>query len=461
MARPVLNLVMDELQNVWPDCLEREAARIDGPFQLWCFAARKLTRQASAFGASALLFFCCHHAMAQEVMKAQPAMFLSSNDHFGFELLRSTLDESRGRNVVVSPLPISLGFAALWDGAVDAESAREIQTTFYWDHVLTVPAAAKIVLQRFQQPPPRPKSHLPVPVSVREMKRQGLSPGEPETIWLSAAFLYQGAGSLSRDFIDRVEHEIGLPFRAVAGQAMPKDWDPTAPMPKPRSPGSFWITSSSHLRTSWAGNTFAMSKREKHEFHVRAGEVISADFLKSELEVYPYVRTDEFEAVELPGKEATILLVLPSSSTSIEEIISALAKKPDLIEPLLSRSIGDVELPPFHFAFEADLRPAIERMGVRRVFADPGSLSSMSPAMGGVLDGIAQKTEITVDEAGIRADSGTTISGILGGILSPPPEPFHMSLDRPFLFFVRDNLTKALFLEGAVTNPSASNNPPR
>jgi serine protease inhibitor len=41
------------------------------------------------------------------------------------------------------------------------------------------------------------------------------------------------------------------------------------------------------------------------------------------------------------------------------------------------------------------------------------------------------------------------------------PEPFHVTLDRlhvaldrPFLFFVRDNLTKALIFEGAVMNPT-------
>src|SRR5262249_25518296 len=142
---------MDELRNPSAD----PGGVTDGthaPAQRSLHAARRIIRQATALGSAILILSCCHPAIGQEVMNAEPAMFLRSNDHFGFELLRSTLAGSPKGNVVVSPLPISLAFAALWDGAVDADSAREIQTVFYWDHVVAVPAAAKLILERFQEP---------------------------------------------------------------------------------------------------------------------------------------------------------------------------------------------------------------------------------------------------------------------------------------------------------------------
>jgi serine protease inhibitor len=400
--------------------------------------------------------FCQGHA--QEVLQAQPATFLRANDSFGFGLLRSTHGEFQNRNVVVSPLPISLAFAALWDGGADIDSAKEIYAAFHWAHAPTVPAAAKMVLTRFQKPQPHPRSHRALPLGMSRARRLLLS-GDLEEVWLSAAFLYRAAGSLSPDFIDRVTYDIGLPFRNVGKQtpqsaALATAWDPTAPMPDITGERDFWITSSTHLRTSWAGNTFAESQRKKENFHLSPGEETSVDFLTSELEVYLYARTDEFEAVELPGKEATILLVLPPATSSIEQLEAAIATKPDMVEPLLTRSVGAVTLPPFHFAFEADLRSSIERLGVHRVFADLKSLLPMAPELGGILRGIAQKTEITVDENGIRADSGTIGSGILGGMMASRTEPFHMILDRPFLFFVRDNLTKGLIFEGAVMNPA-------
>jgi Serpin (serine protease inhibitor) len=70
-----------------------------------------------------------------------------------------------------------------------------------------------------------------------------------------------------------------------------------------------------------------------------------------------------------------------------------------------------------------------------------------------ILRGVAQKTEITVDENGIRADAGTIIHGVYGGILAAQ-SPFHMALHRPFLFLIRDNVTHALLFAGVVMNPT-------
>ena len=77
----------------------------------------------------------------------------------------------------------------------------------------------------------------------------------------------------------------------------------------------------------------------------------------------------------------------------------------------------------------------------------------MKPEMGAVLTGVAQKTEITVDENGIRADAGTIVGGVVGGIMLTKA-PFHLRLDRPFLFFIRDRATNALLFEGAVMDPT-------
>jgi len=167
----------------------------------------------------------------------------------------------------------------------------------------------------------------------------------------------------------------------------------------------------------------------------------------------PYAHTEEFEAVLLTCQEATILLVLPSANSSVEQLEEAIGGKPNLVEALLARQEGDVRLPPFHFGFETNLRTSIEALGVHRIFTGPRALASMEPMRGAVLTGVAQKTEITVDENGIRADAGTVVGGILGGVMATRA-PFHMTLNRPFLFLIRDRATNALLFEGAVMNPT-------
>jgi serine protease inhibitor len=395
---------------------------------------------------------------AQEVPQAQPAMFLRANDKFAFDLLEKTHEESRERNIVVAPLPVSLIFAALWDGTQDTESSKEFRTAFHWDKDFGTMTGGKMLLSRFEKPTPYPKPHASASKPNSALQRY-LQSGKPEELWLSAAFLYRGKGSLSQDFIDRVTHDFGFPVRAVEehtpqSEVFVKNWDPSLPMPKITGHDDFWITSFTHLRTSWAGNTFADMKGFGHDFRLHSGEVIQAAFLKSEDTSYPYVQTDGFEAVQLSCWQASILFVLPAPDSNVWELEAALIKNPDLVEPLLTMRQGDVQMPTFHFSYEGDLCNSLQKMGVQRVFSDSATLLSMVPSRsGGILRGVAQKTEITVDGNGIRADSGTIVHGVYGGI-GTVQSPFHMILDRPFLFLIRDNATRALLFVGVVMNPT-------
>jgi serine protease inhibitor len=385
-------------------------------------------------------------------------MFVRANDRFAFDLLEKTHEETRGRNIVVAPLPVSLIFAALWDGTEDSQSSNEYRTAFHWDRDYGTMAGAKMLLLRFEKPKAYPKPHAPAKKLDPAIEKY-LQSGKPEQLWLSAAFLYRGRGSLSQDFMDKVTYDFGFPFRAVdegapQSEVLAKNWDPALPMPKITSSNDFWITSFTHLRTSWAGNTFADTKGESRDFHLNSGEVIQAAYLKSESSSYPYVHTDKFEAVQLSCWQASILFVLPAPGANVWELEAALAKDPDLVEPQLARREGDVQMPTFHFSYEGDLRNSLEKMGVKRAFTNPTTFLNMSPGRaGGILLGVAQKTEITVDGNGIRADSGTIVGGVYGGIRAVQA-PFHMTLDRPFLFVIRDNLTRALLFIGVVMNPT-------
>jgi serine protease inhibitor len=407
-----------------------------------------------------LLFsLSCSQAFGQESSQVQPALFLRANDRFALDLLKLTLEQAPDRNIVLAPLPVSLTFAALWDGTSDIESMKEIVPAFHWDKTFGVSVAGRMLLARFEKPKPYPISHTAPPKAVDPAWLKYMRSGKPEELWISAAFLYRGQGFLSQDFIDRVKYDYGFAFRAM-GEHTPqsailaKNWDAALPIPAISGQNDFWITSFTHLRTSWAGNTFIGAKREKKDFTLRSGTAVQADFVKSEFEDYPYVRADEFEAVVLSCWQASILLVVPAADRDVGQFEAALAKDPDMVEPFLVRREGDVQLPPFHFSYETDLRSSLEKMGIHRIFTDSNTLLSMAPKRGGgMLQGVAQKTEITVDENGIRADAGTIIHGVYGGIAAVQ-EPFHMTLDRPFLFIIRDNVTRALLFIGVVMDPT-------
>jgi serpin B len=400
----------------------------------------------------------CSQILAQEAAPAQPAAFLRSNDKFAMNLLTIVHEGDPDRNVTVAPLPLSLTFAALMDGSTDSKSTHEIATAFQWDGMSTLNSASRMLLARFEKPKPRSGQSASKSQGAAELS--SLPSGKPEESWISAAFLYRVEGSLSQNFIDRVKYDFGFDFRpagvrASQSEVLAKNWDSSLPMPVVTGRNDFWITSFTHLRTSWMGNTFVGAKREKHDFRLQSGSIIRADFLKSEFNVYPHARTEDFEAVVLSCWEASILLVVPAQDRDIGQLESALTNDPRMIESLLARTVGDVQLPPFHFTYEGDLRNFLEKMGVRSIFnSGSNTLQFMVPGEGGVLRGVVQKSEIAVDEEGIRADAGTIFHGIYGGIMGNPAAPFHLILDRPFLFIVRDRVTNALLFTGIVMNPA-------
>jgi len=66
------------------------------------------------------------------------------------------------------------------------------------------------------------------------------------------------------------------------------------------------------------------------------------------------------------------------------------------------------------------------------------------------LQGVFQSADIEVNREGIRANAATVVNGIYGGICGGLCKAIHMVVNRPFLFFIRDNQTGTLLFIGSV-----------
>jgi len=74
------------------------------------------------------------------------------------------------------------------------------------------------------------------------------------------------------------------------------------------------------------------------------------------------------------------------------------------------------------------------------------------PAAESRVTDFAQTVVFGADKHGIHADAETLVGAIPLGIMMGP-DPFHVLLDRPFLFFVRETTTNALLFAGALMDP--------
>jgi serpin B len=144
-----------------------------------------------------------------------------------------------------------------------------------------------------------------------------------------------------------------------------------------------------------------------------------------------------------------MVIVLPAPGSSIAQLEQELATQPDALDVALKKRVGRVTMPAFHMIYSADLGESIKALGVTTPFKN---LVGMISIQGSHLTQVVQTVDIQVDKEGIRANSETVSGMVYGGILAAN-DPFHMVVDRPFLFLIRDQTTNALLFIGALMDP--------
>jgi serine protease inhibitor len=111
------------------------------------------------------------------------------------------------------------------------------------------------------------------------------------------------------------------------------------------------------------------------------------------------------------------------------------------------------------------LESSLKAMGISNIFQDldgvtrresfrnlRDSSQGMLPAAQSKVTDLAQTIDFGADKHGIHADAETLIGAVPFGIISAP-DTFHVQIDRPFLFFVRETTTNALLFAGALMDP--------
>jgi serpin B len=380
----------------------------------------------------ALLSLIPSKASAQDVPASQLSDLLRANESFGRRLLAELHAGAVQKNLVISPLGVSISFAPIRDASFDPATLNEIDKVFGWESVKNIDVSSKMLLARFDE-------------------------GSTKT---STRFLFRDTASVAPDFLKRLKRYFGVEVQAVDSaasqeQILSQGQDPSFVPPRLEGErhNAFWIVNRTDLDARWHGNTFAIVRPRVDSFMLASGAKEQTPVLVSEVAKYPHVKTADFDAIRLNCGDAYILIVLPQPGKDIRDFEKSLAEGQILTDSNFPQEIGDVQLPEFHVQYEANLRPTLEKMGMNRVFVDIGSLRRIS-AQGAMLLGISQKVDMKLDQGGIHAHAFTIGGGVIGGVMSWSVPPFHMVVNRPFVFFIRDIYTDSLLFAGAVVNPN-------
>jgi serine protease inhibitor len=405
-------------------------------------------------------------ALPAAVAQVQPGeslqQFLRGNDRFGLRLLAETHADAPEKNAVVAPLSLTILLSAIEANSWRKETREQLQQAFGWESGIQPGIPSKMILAAME--PPKEKQ---LPPGAKRPKEQ---PWEGESLWISNRLLYRSKKTepplLERWFVQSAKAQFGLELVDV-GDRQPTAEDLQASrseigrIPEVSPLNQVWLSSGTHLRQTWE-ELFMESDPHPGEFRTEAGQNLTAQRVDSVLEKLEYLKTDRFEAVALPCGRVSMIAVLPREGMKIRELEETLADEPDVLKSM-KPSLGSVRMPIFTIRATMHLEGTLKAIGVKDIFENLEGVVRRDSRYGpkGTFDvTVAQVTDIgqtiyfTADKHGIHADAETVIGAIPLGLISAP-DSFHVVLNRPFVFLVRENATGALLFAGALMDPSA------
>jgi serpin B len=372
------------------------------------------------------------------------------NNAFALDLYQSL--RARDGNLVYSPYSISLALAMTYAGARGETEAQMAQTL----HFL-----------------PKHKLHAALNALDLELAKRGAADSNDATpfqlnianaVWAEQTFPFlqtyldvlaqnYGAGIQLADFINQYEtvrkeinswvnHETNDKIHDLLPEGVLK---PSTRMV---------LVNAIYFKADWR-TPFDPNNTYEAPFHLLDSSAVQVNMMSESLSAVPYAQGDGYQAISLPyqGDTADMVIIVPEEGR-FEEFESTLdAQK--LNEILGSMQPGgglQLELPKFSFPTDFSLKEQLMALGMSNAFdPDRADFSGMTGKRDLYIDNILHKAFVAVDEKGTEAAAATAVIMDLTSIMLPDVT---LTVDRPFIFLIRDLHSGQVLFVGRVLNPA-------
>jgi len=186
-------------------------------------------------------------------------------------------------------------------------------------------------------------------------------------------------------------------------------------------------------------------------FYLFNGDKVTVPMMEQQ-ESFSYAEGDNYQVVELPydGQQLSMVIILPDSGQfeTFEKAIDY-QKVKSIIESLKRQEVR-LKMPKFEFDSSFGLKKTLTEMGMPVAFSEEADFSGMTGKKGLFISDVIHKAFVSVDEAGTEAAAATAV---IMDLTAMPETPVEVTLNRPFIFLIRDIETGAILFVGRVMNP--------
>lgn len=206
---------------------------------------------------------------------------------------------------------------------------------------------------------------------------------------------------------------------------------------------------------------FDPSETQDGDFYLCNGTTVQVPFMTSKNE--QLIRSfDDFQVLKLPyrkGKDKRRLAVyifLPNRRGGLPDLVNKLSSDYEFLNGLAffeSAEVGNFRLPKFKISFQFEASKTMKELGMVLPFSEVAELTEMvEPSSKLSVSNIFHKSYVEMNEEGTEA-AAVTEGG--GRFLSYCP-PRDFVADHPFMFMIREDVSRAVLFIGNVVNPSAA-----
>ena len=170
---------------------------------------------------------------------------------------------------------------------------------------------------------------------------------------------------------------------------------------------------------------------------------------------FKYQKMEKFTIVQLPYGDGrfSMEVLLPHEDISIKNLLQNFLLGEEKWDSPKQKTYGTLTLPKFSFASDINLNDVLKTLGMPLAFdekmADFSRMTAKPPTV--YIQKVKHITFIDVDEEGTEASSATSVELFRE---ASRKEEFIMTVDRPFLFKIKDEESGALAFLGAISDPS-------
>lgn len=211
------------------------------------------------------------------------------------------------------------------------------------------------------------------------------------------------------------------------------------------------LTNAIYFKGKWA-KVFDPQKTNNRDFYINENETVSCPMMPLE-DTFNFYKGEYYQALEMAyrGEQLSMVVFLPEKNFTLAEFEEDFTYQ-KYVETLGSMTPQKVSIliPKFKTESQFALKNTLSGMGMPLAFSDKANFTGLTRKNDLLIAEVFHKAFIEVSEEGTKAAAAT---GVVMAMKSMLQRNIFIA-NRPFIYIIKDNSTKAVLFMGRVADPT-------